>query len=82
MKKYLLVLILFLMVVFPVFSKNILFKELSAKKGQLLDVNFKLGGAIDIKGWDKEKIEVRIDFKGEDKKDWKIEITPNKMDIK
>lgn len=46
-----------------------LHKEFSVKSGQLLDLDFKTGASINIKGWDKEIVSIDAELGGSDWED-------------
>lgn len=49
-------------------------KEFNVKSGQKLKVDFEAGGSINIEGWDKEVVSVKISLRGRDAEDVLVEI--------
>ncbi|MEK6570385.1 MAG: hypothetical protein AABZ61_03385, partial [Bacteroidota bacterium] len=66
-------------ILFVLFSANFAIaqetieKEFKVAMGKRLDVDLKTGGSIDISGWDKELLTVKVYLRGTDKEESKVE---------
>ncbi len=49
-------------------------KEFDVKSGQKLKIDFEAGGSINVKGWDKDVVSVKLSFRGRDAEDVIVEM--------
>lgn len=71
MKKILLLILFVLLVVIPMLHpEDVIQKEFPAAEGEKLEVNLKSGGSINISGWDKPSVLIKVLLKGEPEEKW------------
>lgn len=62
-------------------KEKVIEREFKTGMGKLLDLQLKTGGSIKIKGWDQEKLYVKVTMDGEDWKDCKVEFEESEKGI-
>jgi len=78
MKKFILLLLIALLIVFPAFGKDLMKKEFQVKEGQKLEVDLKSGGSISISGWNRQVVKVIATCKSKNTDHYQVEA--NKTD--
>ena len=63
MRKIVLLIIMFLLMVFTVYSQETIRKEFNVQKGQTLDLDMKGSVDVNITGWKNERLTATIHFK-------------------
>ncbi len=74
MKRLLVLLVTLILISLPAFSTEVLEKEFRVKEGQKLDVNLKSGGSIQIIGWNKKVVYVKVYFKNDSTDECNLEL--------
>jgi len=70
MRKIVLLILMFLLMVFTVYSQETIRKEFDVQKGQMLDLDMKGSGDVNITGWKNERLAATIHFKKSSPNQW------------
>jgi hypothetical protein len=72
MRRVIILLIMLLLMAIRSFPGETLLKEFNVEKGKCLDVDLRVGGSINITGWEKEKVAVTVLFKKTTPDQWDV----------